>query len=120
MRRNLIRAVATVACPPATVARIGVESRSASPSKRLGETLVVIQSPPRQQYLDLGAPGPSPGDLLVFASTLTNPAGTPIGDLHIACTQNFDQVAVCVGIFNLSRRGDVSGAACPLVPRPTE
>jgi hypothetical protein len=118
MRRKLIRTVGTVACATAIVATIGVESTSASPGKRLGETLVVIQSPPRQQHLDLGDPGPSPGDLLVFASTLANQARTPIGDLHIACTQNFDQVAVCVGIFNLSRRA--SSQSTPRPCSPTE
>ena len=119
MRRKLITTVGTVACVTAIVATIGAETTSASPSKRLGETLVVIQSPPRQQYVDLGNPGPSPGDLLEFASTLANQAGTPIGDLHIACTQNFDQVAVCVGIFNLSRRGKISVDASPVFPNPT-
>ena len=116
MRRRLITTAGTVACATAIVTTIGVGSTSASPVKRLGETLVVIQSPPRQQYVDLGAPGPSPGDLLEFASTLANQAGTPVGDLHIACTQNFDQVAVCVGIFNLSGRGKLSVDASPVFP----
>ena len=119
MRRKVIRAVGTVACASAIVATIGVGITSASTGSGLGETLVVIQSQPRQQYIDLGAPGPSPGDLLVFASTLANQAGTPIGDLHIGCTQNFDQVAVCVGIFNLSGRGKISVDASPVFPNPT-
>jgi hypothetical protein len=119
MRRQLIWAAGTVACATAIVATIGAGSTSASPRQRLGETLVVIQSPPRQQYVDLGAPGPSPGDLLEFASTLASQAGTQIGDLHIACTQNFDQVAVCVGIFNLFGRGKLSVDASPVFPSPT-
>jgi len=119
MRRKLITAVGTVAFATAIVATIGVGITSASTGTRPGETLVVIQSPPRQQYIDLGAPGPSPGDLLAFASTLANQAGIPIGDLHIACTQNFDQVAVCAGIFNLSGRGKISVDASPVFPNPT-
>ena len=119
MRRKLIRTVGTAACAAAIAATIGAGIASASPAMRPGETLVVIQSPPRQQYVDLGDPGPSPGDLLMFASTLASQAGTPIGDLHIACTQNFDQVAVCVGIFNLSRRGKISVDASPVFPNPT-
>src|SRR5262249_48117512 len=119
MQRKLITTAATVACAPAMGATIGVGTTSASPAKRLGETLVVIQSPPRQQYVDLGDPGPSPGDLLEFASTLANQAGAPVGDLHIACTQNFDQVAVCVGIFNLFRRGKISVDASPVFPNST-
>jgi len=119
MRRKLIRAVGTVACAAAIVGTIGVGITSASTGSAQGETLVVIQGPPRQQYIDLGAPGPSPGDLLVFASTLTNQAGAPIGDLHIGCTQNFDQVAVCVGIFNLSGRGKISVDASPVFPNAT-
>src|SRR5262245_33804074 len=119
MRRKLIRTVGTVACATAIVAAIGVGSTSASPGQPLGETLVVIQSPPRLQFVDLGDPGPSPGDLLEFASTLANQAGTPHGDLPIAHTKNFDQVAVCVGIFNLSRRGKLSVDASPVFPNPT-
>jgi len=119
MRRKLIRTVGTVACAIAIVATIGVGRTLASPAKSGTETLVIIQSLPRQQLVDLGDPGPSPGDLLVFASTLANQAGTPIGDLHIACTQNFDQVAVCVGIFNLPRRGKLSVDASPVFPNPT-
>src|SRR5262249_32257292 len=119
MRRKLIRTVGTVACATACVAPMGAGIAPAPPATRRGKTRVVTQSPPRQQYVALGDPGPSPGDLLVFASTLANQAGTPIGDLHIACTQNFDQVAVCVGIFNLSRRGKLSVDASPVFPNPT-
>jgi len=119
MRRTLIRTVGTVACATAVVATIGVGTTLASPAKSLGETLIVIQSPPRQQFVDLGDPGPSPGDLLEFASTLANQTGTPIGDLHISCTQSFDQVAVCVGIFKLSGRGKLSVDASPVFPNAT-
>ena len=119
MRRTLIRTVGTAVGAAAVLATIGVGITSASTRMSQGETLVVIQSPPRQQYVDLGAPGPSPGDLLEVASTLANQAGSPIGDLHIACTQNFDQVAVCVGIFNLSGRGKISVDAAPVFPNPT-
>src|SRR5262249_690167 len=113
------KAAGAATCATAIVATIGVGSTSAAPAKRMGETLVVIQSPPRQQYVNLGAPGPSPGDLLELASTLANQAGTLVGDLHIACTQSFDQVAVCVGIFNLSGRGKLSVDASPVFPNPT-
>ena len=106
MRRKLITTVGTVACATAIVATISVGIASASPGKRLGETLVVIQSPPRQQYIDLGTPGPSPGDLLIFASTLANQGGTTIGDLHIGCTLNFGQ-------------GKLSVDASPVFPNPT-
>jgi hypothetical protein len=119
MRRALIAMVVVVACATVVVAAIGVGSTSATPGQRSGATLVVVQNPPRQQYVDLGDPGPSPGDLLVFASTLANRAGNQIGDLHIACTQSFDQVAVCEGIFNLARRGKISVDASPVFPNPT-
>src|SRR5262249_56543215 len=91
----------------------------AAPSSRRVETLGGSESPPRQQYVDRGNPGPSPGDLLEFALPISNQAGAPIGDLHIACTQNFDQVAVCVGIFNLFRRGKLSVDASPVFPNST-
>ena len=71
MRRKLITTVGTVACVTAIVATIGAETTSASPSKRLGETLVVIQSPPRQQYVDLGNPAPHP------VTSWSSPARSP-------------------------------------------
>ncbi|HKE97504.1 MAG TPA: hypothetical protein VKG45_01025 [Actinomycetes bacterium] len=119
MRRKLIWTVGVVACAAVVLAATGVRSTSASPGRHPGRTLVLVQSPPRQQHVDLGDPGPSPGDLLVFASTLADRAGNPIGDLHIACTQSFDRVAVCGGVFELSGRGKLSVDASPVFPDPT-
>ena len=46
------------------------------------ESLVVVQQAPEQQFVDLGAPGPSPGDILAFHSTLTDSNGNDLGDLN--------------------------------------
>ena len=83
-----------------------------------GETLVVVQQAPEQQFVDLGAQGPSPGDILVFHSALTDRTGGDLGDLNIQCGVNFSGLAVCVGIFSLDGRGQLSVDALPRFPLP--
>ena len=82
------------------------------------ETLVVVQQAPDQQFVDLGAPGPSPGDILVFHSALTDTTGGDLGDLNIQCGVNFSGLAVCLGIFSIDGRGQISVDALPEFPLP--
>jgi hypothetical protein len=82
------------------------------------ETLVVVQQAPDQQFVDLGAPGPSPGDILVVHSALTDATGGDVGDLNIQCGVNFSGLAVCLGIFSIDGRGQVSVDALPEFPLP--
>lgn len=82
------------------------------------ETLVVVQQAPDQQFIDLGAPGPSPGDILVFHSALTDTTGGDVGDLNIQCGVNFSGLAVCLGIFSIDGRGQVTVDALPEFPLP--
>ena len=82
------------------------------------ETLVVVQQAPQQQFVDLGDPGPSPGDIIAFHSVLTNKAGGDVGDLNIQCGVNFGGKAVCVGIFSIDGRGQLSVDALPEFPKP--
>jgi hypothetical protein len=84
----------------------------------LDETLVVVQQPPEQQFVDLGDPGPSPGDIIAFHSTLTDLTGHGVGNLNIQCGVNFGGKAVCVGIFSIDGRGQLSVDALPEFPQP--
>src|SRR5947207_10796064 len=95
-----------------TVGELGL-ARAAAPN---GRTLVVVQQPPEQQYIDLGAPGTSPGDILAFHSALTDTTGNGIGDLNIQCGVNFSGLAVCLGIFSIDARGQLSVDALPEFP----
>lgn len=90
-------------------------ARAAAPTD---ETLVVVQQAPQQQFVDLGAPGPSPGDILVFHSALTDTMGSDVGDLNIQCGVNFSGLAVCLGIFSIGGRGQLSVDALPEFPLP--
>lgn len=90
-------------------------ARAATPSD---ETLVVVQQAPEQQFVDLGAPGPSPGDILAFHSALTDTTGSDVGDLNIQCGVNFSGLAVCLGIFSIDGRGQLSVDALPKFPQP--
>jgi hypothetical protein len=82
------------------------------------ETLVVVQQPPEQQFIDLGDPGPSPGDIVAFHSVLTDTAGNDVGNLNIQCGVNFSGRAVCLGIFTIDGRGQLSVDALPQLPQP--
>jgi len=90
-------------------------ARAAAPTD---ETLVVVQQAPEQQFVDLGAAGPSPGDILAFHSELTNTRGSHVGELNIQCGVNFGGRAVCVGIFSIDGRGQLSVDALPEFPLP--
>jgi hypothetical protein len=116
MHRKLLAGITATIGAAAVIASVAASSPAAADRNR---TLVVVQSPPNQQFVDQGAPGPSPGDMLVFASTLADTAGRTIGDVHISCTQNFDNVAVCVGIFRLTGKGQIAVDAEPTFPLPT-
>jgi len=90
-------------------------ARAAAPTD---ETLVVVQQAPEQRFVDLGAAGPSPGDVIAFHSALTDTSGGHLGDLNIQCGVNFGGLAVCVGIFSIDGRGQLSVDALPEFPHP--
>jgi hypothetical protein len=50
-----------------------------------GETFTVFATEVTDQFFDAGAPGPSPGDRVVFATSLTRD-GRPWGDAGGSCT----------------------------------
>ena len=106
-------AVATVAALLGFVAGGLGLARAAAPAD---ETLVVVQQAPSQQFVDLGAPGPSPGDIIAFHSVLTSTTGGGVGDLNIQCGVNFSGRAVCLGIFSIDGRGQLSVDALPEFP----
>ncbi|HEY1332388.1 MAG TPA: hypothetical protein VGH10_13075 [Actinomycetota bacterium] len=41
-----------------------------------------------------------------------------LGDLHITCSQNFDERNVCVGIFRFAGKGQITVDAEPVFPNP--
>ena len=84
-----------------------------------GRTITVVQRAPDQAFDDLDENGvPSPGDILVFRSSLFDPTNTNrVGDLHIHCVVNFGAKAVCVGIFSLTGRGQLAVDALPEFPQ---
>jgi len=101
----------------------GITMASASPNPAItrGRTIVVIQKDTRSQFIDLGDPGPSPGDIVVFASDLfSKDERSQVGDLDIQCINNFDRRAVCVGIFTLAGKGQISVDALPRFPEAVE
>ena len=97
----------------------GIAAAHASSSDAAGRTITVIQRAPDQAFDDLDGDGvPSPGDILVFRSSLFDPTNAnQVGDLHIHCVVKFGGKAVCVGIFSLTGRGQLAVDALPEFPQ---
>jgi len=113
--RRILTSVAGVAV--VLMAAGGIAARASS-SDAAGRTIAVVQRAPDQAFDDLDGNGvPSPGDILVFRSSLFDPTDTtPVGDLHIQCVVNFGGRAVCGGIFTLTGRGQLAVEALPEFP----
>ena len=86
---------------------------SAAGASRGARTLVLVQSAPEVAFVDLGDPGPSAGDVLVFRSDLFDTANAQVGDLNITCTQAIGPENICRGIFTITGRGQLSVDALP-------
>jgi hypothetical protein len=80
----------------------GVSFASASGEESGGRTIVVIEKTTSQKFLDLGKPGPTPGDMFFFASQFWNTAQThQVGSLRGHCVFESRSVAHCVGTARL-------------------
>jgi hypothetical protein len=112
-----MRRIATTVAVVVLIAAGGIAARASSPDAG-GRTIALVQRAPDQAFDDLDENGvPSPGDILVFRSSLFDPTDTnQIGDLHIQCVVNFGGRAVCVGIFTLTGRGQLAVDALPAFP----
>ncbi|HZD16581.1 MAG TPA: hypothetical protein VE669_00415 [Actinomycetota bacterium] len=116
MRKRTLGAVVVATLAGFALGSVGAASAGA-PSD---ETLVVIQAVPEQQLVDLGDPGPTTGDLIEFHSELLDATGTAqVGDLNIQCTVNFGGQAICLGVFTIDGRGQMSVDALPTFPNAT-
>ena len=80
----------------------GASFASASGDKSGGVTIVVIEKTTSQHFLDLGKPGPTPGDMFFFASQFWNTAQThKVGSNRGHCVFESRSVAHCVGTARL-------------------
>ena len=53
------------------------------------------------RFVDTGAPGDSPGDLLVFTEKLFDAKGRQIGSDAASCVRLFDATSLCTGTYKL-------------------
>jgi hypothetical protein len=113
MRRYLVLAAGAVL--------VGLAAGGMDAASGAGPTVLAItQRAPGVAAVDLGDPGPTPGDALVFRSPLFDEANAErIGVLQITCTQGFGARHICRGIFWLFGRGRLSVDALPEFPLPT-
>ena len=98
----------------------GATAAGTSADGPMGKTLQLVQRAPQVAFVDLGDPGPTPGDVLVFRSELFDATNThEAGDLNITCTQAIGPENICRGIFTITGSGRLSVDALPVFPEPT-
>ena len=79
------------------------------------ETITVLGTTTKDRYVDVGKPGFSPGDVLVFVERLNDEADdSVVGKGRIQCTVHVGDWAICVGTFDFTGRGEIVGEG--LVP----
>ena len=118
MRRMMLLAAAGIALLGLVAG--GSAAAGTSVGAPVGRTMRLVQRAPEMAFLDLGAPGPSPGDVLVFRSELFDATNTQqVGDLNITCTQAISAENICRGIFTITGRGQLSVDALPTLPEST-
>lgn len=118
--RKLLLAAAGLAALALATGSVVAASSAPGRSGPAETTLTMIQHAPDVASIDLGGPGPSPGDVLVFRSVLFDRTDTErVGDLNITCTESFGVHHICRGIFRISGKGRLSVDALPQFPNPT-
>ena len=71
-----------------------------------GKTIVLTGGPPTTEEIDLGAPGPSPGDMLVGRADLFQ-NGAKVGFARFTCVFNIGTGVMCTNHATLSGRGQI-------------
>ena len=72
------------------------------------ETLTLLGTTIKDKFVDVGKPGQTPGDQILFIEDLTD-AGAKVGKARIECTLHLGQWAICTGTFNIAGRGEIVG-----------
>jgi hypothetical protein len=80
-----------------------VAPATASREKSHAQTIVIKARSQldHAQFVDNGAPGSSPGDVLLFTEKLLNSKGRSIGSDAATCTSLFDARSLCTGAYTL-------------------
>jgi hypothetical protein len=74
------------------------------------ETLVVIATPLRFEFVDLGRSGQSPGDIVLVKDALWDESqATRVGTNWLECTHDFRTVAICTAVSRIDGRGSLTG-----------
>ena len=74
------------------------------------ETIATLGTTIKDRYVDVGKPGFSPGDVLVFVERLNDEADdSVVGKSRIQCTVHVGPWAICIGTFNFTGRGEIVG-----------
>jgi hypothetical protein len=74
------------------------------------ETFTLVGTTVKDRFADVGKPGPSPGDVVVFVDQLKDEAGADVGKARIQCTFHVGPWAICTAVFRITDRGDIVAA----------
>lgn len=86
----------------------GVTMALATANITAPETIVVTETTLKEKFVDVGRPGPSPGDSFFDLDSLTDETdGTRVGTLRGQCTIHFGGWALCRGAFLIGDRGEI-------------
>jgi hypothetical protein len=91
MRRSLLALAVGVAALALT----------AGPAAAKTITIKATSKVDNARFVDTGAPGDSPGDILVFTEKLFDAGGRQIGSDAASCVRLFDATSLCTGTYKL-------------------
>ena len=74
------------------------------------ETITVLGTTTKDRFVDVGKPGPTPGDTFMFVEKLTDESDdSVVGKARIECTMHINSWAICTGTFDFTGRGEIVG-----------
>src|SRR4051812_4683091 len=84
---------------PATAAAVVALPAGSAAAKTI--TIKATSKVDNARFVDTGAPGDSPGDLLIFTEKLFDAKGRQIGSDAASCVRLFDATSLCTGLYKL-------------------
>jgi hypothetical protein len=88
------------------VAALALSGLAAGGGRKGGKTIVLTGGPPTQEEIDVGEPGPSPGDILVGRADLFK-KGKKAGFARFTCIFNVGTGVQCTNHAHLFGRGQI-------------
>jgi hypothetical protein len=83
------------------------------------EKITVLGTTTKDRFVDVGKPGPTPGDTFMWVEQLSDESDdSVVGKARIECTMHIGSWAICTGTFDITGRGEIVGQG--MVPMTEE